>query len=183
MSHASPRKSVVIDSMINLFFERISHMDPSLPISDVGDDRCLLLIVSCDLRASDLAPYFRPCNTATFTAKRDIYCDGGGVGEAIFIKLIRLLTPCNKPIATAASLHQCVLDYQLRSLSVLPCQIVLQFRPTKPLHPSHPPENSGTTDQPVHPSLAHKNENLTGCLADRTLPFEHLTSATRGPAV
>ena len=109
MSVASSRKSGVRASMINLFFERISHMDPSLPISNVGDDRCLRLIASCDLRP-DLAPYSRPCNTATFTAKRDIYCDGGGVGEAIFIKLIRLLTPCNKPIATAASLHQCVSD-------------------------------------------------------------------------
>ena len=128
----------VFDSMINLFSGRISYMDPSLPISDVGDDRCLRLIVSCDLRPSDLAPYSRPCNTATFTAKRGIYCGGGGVGEAIFAKLIRLLTPCNKSIATATSLHQCVLNCLRRSLRYLPCQIVLQFCPTNPMHQSRP---------------------------------------------
>ena len=138
MSHASPRKSVVIDSMINLFFERISHMDPSLPISDVGDDRCLRLIASCDLRP-DLAPYSRPCNTATYTAKRGIYCGGGGVGEAIFVKQFRLLPPCTWSIEPAASLpYQRVSGYLRWSLHYLPCQVVLQFRPTNPLHQSRP---------------------------------------------
>ena len=123
--------------MINLFFGRISHMDP-LPTSDVGDHRILRLIVSYDLRPSGAAPYSRPCNTATFTAKRGIYCGGGGVGLGFFAKMTCLLTPCNKAIATVASIHQCVSNCLRWPLCYLPYQIVLQFCPTNPMHQSCP---------------------------------------------
>ena len=136
MAHASYRKSVVFDSVINLFFGRTSCIPP-LPTSDNGDHRNLGLIVSCDLRHSDFAPYFRPGNTATFPAKRGIYCGGGEVGQGIFTKQSRLSSPCNK-IEPAASHSQRVSSCPRRTLHFLPCQVVLQFRPTTPLHQSSP---------------------------------------------
>ena len=80
----------------------------------------------------------RPCNTATFTAKRGIYCGGGEVGQGIFTKQIRHSPPCNKLIERAASHYQRVLNCLRRTLYVLPCQVVLQFRLTTPLHQSRP---------------------------------------------
>ena len=126
------------DSVIILFFERISYiMDPSPPTSDNGDHRNLGLTVSCDLRHPDLVLYFRPGNTATFTAKRCMYCGGGKVGQGIFTKQSRLSSPCNK-IEPAASHFQRVSNCLRRILHFLPCQVVLQFRPTTPLHQSSP---------------------------------------------
>ena len=127
----------VFNSVINLFFGRTSCIPP-LPTSDNGDHRNLGLIVSCDLRASDLAPYFRPCNTATFTAKRGTYCGGGEVGQGNFTKQIRHSPPCNKLIERAASHYQRVLNCLRRTPYVLPCQVVLQLRLTTPLHQSRP---------------------------------------------
>ena len=126
------------DSVIILFFERISYiMDPPPPTSDNGDHRNLGLIVSCDLRHPDLVLYFRPGTPATFTAKCGMYWCGGEVRQGIFTKQSRLSSPCNK-IELAASHYQRVSSCPRRTLQVLPCQVVLQFRPTTPLHQSSP---------------------------------------------
>ena len=70
-----------------------------------------------------------------------------------------------------------------RFIPVPACPIVLRVRSTTPCTSQVQPENSGTTDQPVHPSFTRENENLTGCFADRPPSFEHHTSATRGPTI
>ena len=101
MAHASYRKGVVFDSVINLFFGRTSCIPP-LPTSDNGDHRNLGLIVSCNLRHSDLAPYFRPGTPATFMAKCGIYWCSSKVGQGIFVKQFCLSAPCTKPIEPAA---------------------------------------------------------------------------------
>ena len=136
MAHASSRKSVVFDSVINLFFGRTSCIPP-LPTSDNGDHRNLGLIMPCDLRHPDLVPCFRPGTPATFTAKCGIYWCGGEEGQGFFTKQNRLPSPCNK-IEPAASHPQRVSSCPRRTLQVLPCQVVLQFRPMTPLHQSSP---------------------------------------------
>ena len=59
------------------------------------------------------------------------------------------------------------------------CPIVLRVCSTTPCTSHVQPEYSGTTDQPVHPSSTRKNENLTGCFADR--PPSHLLSTNPAP--
>ena len=137
MAHASYRKSVVFDSVINLFFGRTSCIPPPILISNNSDHRFLQLIVSCGLRASDLAPYFQPGTPATFTAKCGIYWCGGEEGQGFFTKQNRLPSPCNK-FEPAASHPQRVLSCLRWTLHIPPCQVLLQFRLTTPLHQSRP---------------------------------------------
>jgi hypothetical protein len=126
------------DSVIILFFERISYiMDPPSPTSDNGDHRNLGLTMPCDLRHSPLVPCFRPGTPATFTAKYGILACGGEEGQGIYTKQSRLSSPCNK-IEPAASHLQRVSDCPRRTLHVPPCQVLLQFRLTTPLHQSRP---------------------------------------------
>ena len=114
--------------------------------------------------ASDLAPPRRSRRNAAFTgaaAKRD-----KDFLPSRFVFLHRVTRSSRPQVLISAFRVACVgpfIFYHAKSF--------YSFVPRPPCTSQVQPENSSTTDQPVQPPSERENENLTGCLADRTLSF------------